>query len=157
MASYHCPYCNALILHRRELAGERVACSKCRGEYYEPTDPLPGMLPEKAEPVEAAAAGSIGGPAVQNPVAASRPSRTLSHANDITTCDPSDMVAELTRRGDRALIVTWKAGHPAKTEVTIPDGVVPSELNDAILFAALPTIQAKWPDIYETLMNRWFS
>ena len=52
MLTYRCPHCAALMRHKPSLAGERVVCSKCGGAYYEPTDPLPGMRPEIAPPVE---------------------------------------------------------------------------------------------------------
>jgi hypothetical protein len=50
---YSCPHCGRRILHHPELAGHLVICSACKGEFYEPTDPLPGKPAEKAlEPME---------------------------------------------------------------------------------------------------------
>lgn len=45
---YACPHCNRRILHHPELAGQLVICSVCKGEFYEPTDPLPGKPAERA-------------------------------------------------------------------------------------------------------------
>lgn len=45
---YSCPHCNRRILHHPELAGQLVICSACKGEFYEPTDPLPGKAAEEA-------------------------------------------------------------------------------------------------------------
>jgi hypothetical protein len=45
---YACPYCERRITHHPELAGQLVICSACKGEFYEPTDPLPGKAAEKA-------------------------------------------------------------------------------------------------------------
>jgi hypothetical protein len=45
---YACPHCNRRIAHHPELGGQLVICSACKGEFYEPTDPLPGKPAEKA-------------------------------------------------------------------------------------------------------------
>ena len=45
---YACPHCNRRIVHHPELAGQLVICSACKGEFYEPTDPLPGKPAEQA-------------------------------------------------------------------------------------------------------------
>jgi len=45
---YACPHCNRRIVHHPELAGQLVICSACKGEFYEPTDPLPGKPAEEA-------------------------------------------------------------------------------------------------------------
>jgi hypothetical protein len=45
---YACPHCNRRIVHHPELAGHLVICSACKGEFYEPTDPLPGKPAEQA-------------------------------------------------------------------------------------------------------------
>ena len=45
---YSCPHCNRRIVHHPELAGQLVICSACKGEFYEPTDPLPGKPAERA-------------------------------------------------------------------------------------------------------------
>jgi hypothetical protein len=45
---YSCPHCSRRIVHHAELAGQLVICSACKGEFYEPTDPLPGRPAEKA-------------------------------------------------------------------------------------------------------------
>lgn len=45
---YACPHCGRRILHHPELAGHLVICSVCKGEFYEPTDPLPGKPAERA-------------------------------------------------------------------------------------------------------------
>ena len=45
---YSCPYCNRRIVHHAALAGQLVICSACKGEFYEPTDPLPGKPAERA-------------------------------------------------------------------------------------------------------------
>lgn len=45
---YSCPHCNRRILHHPQLAGQLVLCSACKGEFYEPTDPLPGKPAEQA-------------------------------------------------------------------------------------------------------------
>jgi hypothetical protein len=45
---YSCPHCNRRIVHHPELAGHLVICSSCKGEFYEPTDPLPGKPAERA-------------------------------------------------------------------------------------------------------------
>lgn len=45
---YACPHCNRRIVHHPELAGHLVICSACKGEFYEPTDPLPGKAAERA-------------------------------------------------------------------------------------------------------------
>src|SRR6188768_2276669 len=45
---YTCPHCNRRIVHHPELAGHLVICSACKGEFYEPTDPLPGKPAEQA-------------------------------------------------------------------------------------------------------------
>src|SRR4051812_5357111 len=47
---YACPHCNRRIVHHPELAGQLVICSACKGEFYEPTDPLPGKPAEQALP-----------------------------------------------------------------------------------------------------------
>jgi len=52
---YSCPHCGRRIVHHPELAGQLVICSVCKGEFYEPTDPLPGKAAERAlEPLPAA-------------------------------------------------------------------------------------------------------
>jgi hypothetical protein len=45
---YTCPHCHRRIVHHPELAGHLVICSACKGEFYEPTDPLPGKPAEQA-------------------------------------------------------------------------------------------------------------
>ena len=45
---YACPHCSRRIVHHPELAGQLVICSACKGEFYEPTDPLPGKAAERA-------------------------------------------------------------------------------------------------------------
>jgi hypothetical protein len=45
---YACPHCKRRIVHHPELAGHLVICSACKGEFYEPTDPLPGKPAEEA-------------------------------------------------------------------------------------------------------------
>lgn len=45
---YTCPHCKRRIVHHPELAGQLVICSACKGEFYEPTDPLPGKPAEQA-------------------------------------------------------------------------------------------------------------
>lgn len=45
---YSCPHCERRIEHNAALAGQLVVCSACKGEFYEPTDPLPGKSAEKA-------------------------------------------------------------------------------------------------------------
>ena len=150
MVTYHCPYCKATIAYRPELSGERVACSKCGGKYYEPTDPLPGMLPEKAEPPDSSPVSQPNEPTVPTPTAKATPSRSLSHANDITTCDPSDMVAEMERRGERALMITWTTGKESNAKSYLPDGLTQEDANRVILQLALNAMKQS-SDAYEVL------
>ncbi len=105
---YHCPYCNVFIEHQPELAGERVKCSKCQGEYFEPTDPLPGKLPEKAPPID-----------------------------DVGTDDgPAEMVAEMKRRGLKAAIIVWDPANPKNARMVHSDNLTREELYDMIMKTA---------------------
>jgi hypothetical protein len=62
---YKCPYCGRSIEHNPAYAGSLVVCSACKGEFYEPTDPLPGRAAEKAQTRKSASAKP---PIPRNPV-----------------------------------------------------------------------------------------
>ena len=47
---FKCPHCQASLAHNPARMGDVVACEKCGGAYWEPTDPLPGSTAQKAQP-----------------------------------------------------------------------------------------------------------
>lgn len=62
---YKCPYCGRSIEHNPAYAGSLVVCSACLGEFYEPTDPLPGRAADKAPARKSASAKP---PIPRNPI-----------------------------------------------------------------------------------------
>lgn len=143
---YHCPYCRVSIDHRPELAGERVVCSACKGAYYEPTDPLPGILPEKAPTAEEAEV--VGGDQpkfepVDGPTVKS-----------LAQCEPVDMVGEITNRGKHSLMITWPAGKTQEANMAYSDSLTREQVNDMILEIAVHLIRDKWPDVYQLVAGR---
>jgi len=147
---YRCPYCDVLIEHKPELAGERVACSKCKGEYYEPTDPLPGRRPEKAEPT--ADLGRVAHAIPLNPQV-SVPSEVPT-AKPLSEYQPFDMVTELKNRGLQSVLLTRSLQNVQNANVTISDNITSDQANDFVLSVAVEVIKSKWPDVYPLVANR---
>jgi len=71
------------------MAGDIVACSSCGGEYYEPTDPLPGVRPEKAPPPVPKPTALSSPPAMQpNPPNPLQPPNPMAPANPAAQAPP---------------------------------------------------------------------
>lgn len=147
MATYHCPHCNALINHKPELAGDRVVCSKCKGEYFEPTDPLPGVKPQKAPPVELHQGGQV-------LALGSSPSMPANTSGGLQQVEPFDMVMEMKRRGNQALMITKSPAKPQDLSVVFSDNLTQDQVNDTILKLAVRIMQTKWPDVYQLVAKR---
>jgi hypothetical protein len=143
---YHCPYCDTLIDHQPSLAGERVACSKCKGEYYEPTDPLPGRRPQKAEPIT----DSHRAMAVPLP----SPASARKDAKPLSACLPGEMANELARRGLQAVLLSRSSQKPEDVSVVSSNNLAPNDVDVLILRVALNIIETKWPDVYTLVANR---
>lgn len=143
IVKYHCPYCKVLIEHRPKLAGDRVICSKCRGAYYEPTDPLPGILPEKApaeedeEEVKTSGEESIDFAPVDD------------DANSLQQADAKAMVSEISRRGQHAVMVSWPRDRPREANMTFSESLSREQANDMILQIAMHLMKSKWPDLHQ--------
>ena len=150
LIKYHCPYCDIMIEHKPELAGERVACSKCRGEYYEPTDPLPGRRPQKAEPM--IESGQVAHAIPLEPQSAG--SSNVPTAKPLASYQPADMVTELKNRGLQSVLITRSSQNAQDANVTISDNLTPDQANDFMLRVAVEIMRAKWPDVYQLVANR---
>jgi hypothetical protein len=175
MFHYHCPYCGVLIQHRPRLAGERVACSKCKGAYYEPTDPLPGVKPEKAPAFEAAVskggAGSEETPDFEDVFEASvaealgesasspaKPTVPLTAPSntvlDVKKCEPGDMVAELASRGQNAVLLFWNPADPSDAGLAYSKNMSRQQADDQLIQVAAHVMAQKWPDLHQLILNR---
>jgi len=150
LIKYHCPYCDVIIEHKPALAGERVACSKCKGEYYEPTDPLPGRRPQKAEPL--ADAGQVAHAIPLSPQGDA--SSSVPAAKPLATYQPVDMLSELKNRGLQSVLITRSPQNAQDANVTISDNLTPDQANDFMLRVAVEIIRTKWPDVYQLVANR---
>lgn len=147
MASYRCPYCSALIEHKPELAGDRVQCSSCKGEYFEPTDPLPGVKPEKAPDLEFNQGGNA---MALKPSDATAPAEAVN----VETLQPIDMVMEMKRRGLQSVMLSQMPDAGQNVGVVFSDNLTQEQANDVILKAAVQIMQTKWPDVYQLVANR---
>lgn len=161
MAHYHCPYCDVLIQHRPRLAGERVTCSKCKGAYYEPTDPLPGIKPEKApelgtsdrdDSFEASVADALAD-SDGTPVAGSA-TRTSASMIDVKNCEPGDMVAELASRGQNAVLLFWSPENPADAGMAYSKNLSRQQADDRLIQVAAHVMRERWPDLHQLILNR---
>jgi hypothetical protein len=146
--------------HKPELAGECVVCSKCGGRYYEPTDPLPGILPEIAPPVEEEPAIETSG--VSQEAAPHRaPDRdvwTSGGANQATghalsQCQPQDMVDELQRRGVSALLICRPTTAREPISMVHSSQLGTEGAGDMILEVALERMGQRWPELRQLLEN----
>jgi hypothetical protein len=151
MIHYHCPYCGVLIQHRPRLAGERVACSKCKGAYYEPTDPLPGVKPEKAPAFEAETSPA---PSETPEVIAEQPPLASSSETDMSNCEPGDMVAELASRGQNAVLLFWNPSNPADAGLAYSKNLSRQQADDQLIQVAAHVMQQRWPDLHQLILNR---
>lgn len=123
------------------MAGERVQCSKCGGEYFEPTDPLPGILPEKAPEIDRS--GQAIGLAPSSEAVPTAPTST-------------DILAQLKLGGYEAVVITKGADNQA-VSVTFSENLTEDQANDLILRSAVDIMKTRWPDIYQLAANRVFS
>ncbi len=149
LTRYHCPYCDAWIDHKPEWSGDRVACSKCHGEYFEPTDLVPGVRPEKAPPLEP----------TPSPVAPATPQldpapSPTDIAAQLHQLQPFDMVMEMKRRGSQAIMITQSPASPTEAGVVFSDNLTADQVNDTILKLAVRIMETKWPDVYQLVANR---
>ena len=151
MIHYHCPYCGVLIQHHPRLAGERVACSKCRGAYYEPSDPLPGVKPEKAPAFEDATSA---GPSETSEAVAEQTAVTTSSGTDMSNCEPGDMVAELASRGQNAVLLFWNPSNPADAGLAYSKNLSRQQADDQLIQVAAHVMQQRWPDLHQLILNR---
>jgi hypothetical protein len=147
--------------HKPNLAGERVTCSKCGGQYFEPTDPLPGVRPQIAPPI----AGEVQQHA---PVSASPQQRAApappTHAADATDktektpehsspTHPQEMVIELERRGLHALLIAWPPAAPEQAGLVYSPRLGREGADAMLLEVAFQLISARWPELHQLLMN----
>lgn len=151
MATYHCPYCGALIQHRPRLSGERVACSKCKGAYFEPTDPLPGIKPEKAPAFENQAAADTLAASVAS---GGEQADASSEIKDVSKCEPGDMVAELASRGQNAILLFWNPANPADAGLAYSKNLSRQQADDQLILVAAHVMQQRWPDLHQLILNR---
>ncbi len=183
-----------MIDHRPELAGDRVACSSCHGEYFEPTDPLPGVLPEKVPSFEpenvrpsapTVVAAPVSNQTVLNQVVSSQPIPdqpvpnltvpNLTVPNQMVpnqpvpnqpvappaavspikeNLEPFDMVMEMKRRGNQAVMISMSPGNPNDASVVFSDNLTPDQVNDVILRIAVSIMETQWPDVYQLVAGR---
>lgn len=149
MIRYRCPYCGVSIAHRAELAGDRVACSKCGGEYFEPTDPLPGRLPEKAPP---AIASSESIPS-REPTMSGILVRGSTNMG-MTQTTPVEMVNEMGRRGFHAMMIHWPIGQPQQAALTYSENLSREAADKLLLDIALEQLRTRCPDIFQLAVRR---
>lgn len=108
MIRFRCPYCQVILTPKPELAGQSVSCSKCKGEFYEPTDPVPGLVPEKV-------------PSSEDPLPTDLPK----------------VVASLKKQGLNSIILTWPADDTRQVKMTFPNHLTAEKANDVIVQIAL--------------------
>ncbi|MEQ8787081.1 MAG: hypothetical protein RIC55_12305 [Pirellulaceae bacterium] len=170
MVTYRCPHCSAMIRHKPELAGDCVICSKCGGRYFEPTDPLPGVRPQIAPPVDedpdpeesdafpVAAAPPTSAPATSSSPTTSHGDTAPSPRHDsqehaLTQCQPQDMVAELRRRGLDSVLLSWPPTAREQAKMAFPPQLGAGGANEMILEVAFELIGARWPELRQLLEN----
>ena len=168
MATYRCPYCNTSITHRAELAGARVACSQCRGRYYEPTDPLPGVSPIKANedettsaPMASLAASPLASTNVDGP-AGQDADQGDAGGRSKRSPDGSPRRIEIDRKCyahsrwlvKKRFVISWDADENRGAKVGMTKNCPKEEGNDIILKIALKLVKKKWPEIYPLLQVR---
>jgi hypothetical protein len=168
--------------HKPSLAGERVTCSKCGGQYFEPTDPLPGVKPQIAPPaVDEAERGAPlsspapGGPhahggspaaAAVNPAVPVNPAISVAGRSPsqpakgpaqppkgIEQLQPQEMVAELERRGLHALLIAWPPAAPLQAGLLFSSRLGREGADKMILEVAFQLISARWPELHQLLNN----
>ena len=128
MTEYRCPYCNVLIQHKPELAGSAVTCSKCQESYYEPTDPLPGVQPEKvlpAEEIEIIGEGQLG----CGPVVLKLPT----------------MVEGLDASGLRSIVLTRNPENEKQVNMNYPGTLSAEQANQKVIQIAISLLPNKSP------------
>lgn len=114
---YKCPYCSRSIEHNPAYAGELVTCSACQGEFYEPTDPLPGRTAEKAPP-RGASRGSKA-PIPRSPVGYDAQAEKEKEAKSEKPADPKSDKKPATGAGP---VFKEPKGSKTKTEDNAPLG-----------------------------------
>ena len=171
--SYHCPHCRQLLKHRAHLSGAKVQCGSCGGFYFEPSDPVPGCRPIKAEGDEAGI--SVTSPASQDindapPGHSLVDSATTANALPLAStvlrpANPDDLQSTPLLRssrvlqpfeaaGQKATVISWSAEEPSGAKVGTTKNCTKDEANEMILRVAMKLIKRRWPDIYPLLSAR---
>ena len=151
MVRFPCPYCHHSLQPQSARAGLQRRCPRCQGRFIEPTDPLPGVIPEAVvvpdESEDPEAPQSSDDSELQEQTAPKPKESALSQF------DTRQLLQPLEQLNLYGLLIAWTGNREEGVKIGTTSGCPKEESEKVLLKAALQLIKSKSAELHTTVVK----